>query len=198
MTIFEEKKLLRTQMRHLLKEKYSAPQAKNTESLKACKKIQNLSAFIDSQIVFFYIPYGFELDVLPLLEQTIKIKTVCVPRVINGTANMDFYYLDKAKNLNEQLESGSFGILEPKTNLTKVELNDSLEEKKIFMIVPALAFTKNGLRLGKGMGFYDRYLPQLKETKAKLFTAGLGYKEQLVEKIPAEHTDFILDAVITS
>lgn len=65
------------------------------------------------------------------------------------------------------------------------------------MIVPALAFTKNGLRLGKGMGFYDRYLPRLKETGAKLFTAGLGYKEQVIETIPAEQTDFVLDTVIT-
>lgn len=198
MTIFEEKKLLRTQMRHLLKEKYCDQKTKNTESLKACKKIQNLSDFIDSQIIFFYIPYGFELNVFPLLEQTIKTKTVCVPRVINGTSNMDFYYLDKTKNLNEQLESGSFGILEPKTSLQKVELNDSLKSKKVFMIVPALAFTKNGLRLGKGMGFYDRYLPCLKKTGAKLFTAGIGYKEQLLEKIPSEQTDFILDTVITS
>ncbi len=197
MTIFEEKKLLRTKMRRLLKEKYSDLKTKNTESLKACKKIQTCPAFIDSQIVFFYIPYGFELDVLPLLEQTIKTKTLCVPRVINGTANMDFYYLDKTKELNEQLESGSFGILEPKQNLTKVELNNSLKEKKIFMIVPALAFTQKGLRLGKGMGFYDRYLPLLKETGASLFTAGVGYKEQIIEKIPAEQTDFVLDTVIT-
>lgn len=197
MTIFEEKKLLRTKMRRLLKEKYSDQQAKKTESLKACKKIQTSQTFIDSQIVFFYIPYGFELDVLPLLEQTIKTKTLCVPRVLKGTSNMDFYYLDKTKNLSEQLESGSFGILEPKSSLTKVELNNSLKEKKIFMIVPALAFTKNGLRLGKGMGFYDRYLPRLKETEAKLFTAGLGYKEQVIETIPAEQTDFVLDTVIT-
>ncbi len=197
MTIFEEKKLLRTKMRHFLKEKYSDQTTKMQESLRACKKIQMCPAFISSQIVFFYIPYGFELDVFPLLEQTIKTKTVCVPRVIIGTSNMDFYYLDKAKELNEQLESGSFGIFEPKTTLPRVELNDSLKDKKLFMVVPALAFTKDGQRLGKGMGFYDRYLPRLKATGAQLFSAGLGYKEQLIKELPAEPTDFVLDAVIT-
>ncbi len=110
---------------------------------------------------------------------------------------MDFYYLDKTKELNEQLESGSFGIFEPKPTLPRVDLNDSLKDKKLFMIVPALAFTKDGQRLGKGMGFYDRYLPRLKATGAQLFTAGLGYKEQLIKELPAEPTDFVLDAVIT-
>ena len=197
MTIFEEKKLLRAKIKSVLRQKYSDETARQKASLEVCKKIERDSFYRSTEMIFFYIPCGVELDVLPLLKSALKSnRRVCVPRVINGTSLMEFYFLEKSLSLEEQLETGAFGISEPKETLQKVELNDSLKGKKIFMIVPGLAFTEDGKRLGKGKGFYDRYIPRLKATGCELCTAGTGYEEQLLKHIPEEETDFTLDKVM--
>ena len=65
------------------------------------------------------------------------------------------------------------------------------------MVVPGLAFSKDGARLGKGKGFYDFYIPRLLKSGCSLFTAGFAYCEQIVENIPVEKTDFFLDRIFT-
>ena len=110
---------------------------------------------------------------------------------------MDFYYLTGEHPLSDQLEKGSFGIYEPKLTLQKLETDFTLKEKKIFMVVPGLAFTENGGRLGKGKGFYDFYIPRLIKTGCQLFTAGFCYREQVVKQLPVEETDFVLHSLFT-
>ena len=61
-----------------------------------------------------------------------------------------------------------------------------------FMLVPGLAFDKNGNRLGYGGGFYDKYLASHEE----IITAALGYDFQIVEKVPSEPHDKKMDYLI--
>ena len=62
------------------------------------------------------------------------------------------------------------------------------------VIVPGLAFTVAGDRLGQGGGWYDRFLPR---TRPGCTTIGVGFEPQLVESIPTEPHDVRLDVVIT-
>lgn len=196
--VYEEKKLLRSKMRKLLKEKYSDLKNIQAAGNSAAQKIILSGEFKNSDLIFSYIPYGFEIDPSFLVEIAWKNgKTVCVPRVVPDSNLMDFYFLDSKLSLQNQLESGAFGILEPKLTLKKVFTDSSLRDKKIFMVVPGLAFSKDGARLGKGKGFYDLYLPRLLKTGCSLFTAGFAYCEQIVENIPVEKTDFFLDRIFT-
>lgn len=196
--VYEEKKLLRSKMRKLLKERYSDLKNIQAAGNSAAQKIILSEEFINSDLIFSYIPYGFEIDPGFLVEIAWKNgKTVCVPRVVPDSNLMDFYFLDSKLSLQNQLESGAFGILEPKLTLKKVFTDSSLRDKKIFMVVPGLAFSKDGARLGKGKGFYDLYLPRLLKTGCSLFTAGFAYCEQIVENIPVEKTDFFLDRIFT-
>ena len=71
---------------------------------------------------------------------------------------------------------GAFGILEPAG-----EEKDRITTPG-FMLVPGLAFDKNGNRLGYGGGFYDKYLASHEE----IITAALGYDFQIVEKVPSQ------------
>ena len=57
------------------------------------------------------------------------------------------------------------------------------------VIVPGLAFTRDGRRLGQGGGFYDRFLAQL---PADCTTIGVGFAEQLLDDLPVEPHDRIL------
>lgn len=80
-------------------------------------------------------------------------------------------------------------------------INKQDPAEKILVIVPGLAFSKRGDRLGHGMAFYDIYLSRLKKYAAwngiKLFLLGVCADQQLVEEIPSESTDIKMDAVLT-
>lgn len=66
------------------------------------------------------------------------------------------------------------------------------------IILPGMAFTKNGKRLGHGMGYYDRYLQMvmLRQNK-KPFTVAVAFNEQVHQDIPTNEQDYILDIVLT-
>jgi 5-formyltetrahydrofolate cyclo-ligase len=62
------------------------------------------------------------------------------------------------------------------------------------VIVPGVAFTARGDRLGQGGGWYDRFLAA---TRAECTTIGVGFDLQLVERLPVERHDVVLDHVVT-
>ncbi len=62
------------------------------------------------------------------------------------------------------------------------------------VVVPGLAFTASGERLGQGGGWYDRFLPRV---RPGCVTIGVGFEPQLVEAVPVEPHDVRLDVVIT-
>lgn len=85
------------------------------------------------------------------------------------------------------------------------------------VLLPGVAFTKNGGRLGHGMGYYDKYLQGLfeacpnrvapsewrsnldkKSKEKKTALVGLAFKQQIVDDVPIEATDILLDTVVTS
>ncbi len=62
------------------------------------------------------------------------------------------------------------------------------------VVVPGLAFTRDGRRLGQGGGHYDRFLPRLRPS---CVTVGVGFAEQLVDDLPTEPHDVRLDMIVT-
>lgn len=65
------------------------------------------------------------------------------------------------------------------------------------ILIPGLAFTKNGKRLGRGKGYYDRFLAKcFRKFKTRPFTLGLAFREQIVSDIPTTDTDVIIDQVL--
>lgn len=66
------------------------------------------------------------------------------------------------------------------------------------MLVPGLAFTREGHRLGRGKGYYDAYLEKCRRTDSKtLVTIGLAFNEQLVDYIPTHDHDISVQHVIS-
>ena len=62
-----------------------------------------------------------------------------------------------------------------------------------FIVVPGVAFDRNGNRLGRGKGYYDRLLPRIPSA----YKAGICFPFQLVEEVPAEPFDIRMDEIIT-
>jgi len=85
------------------------------------------------------------------------------------------------------LVAGAFGIPEP--------TGDPVDPQEIdVVLVPGLAFTRDGRRLGQGGGFYDRFLPLVRED---CVTVGVCFAEQIVDDLITEPHDRIVDLVIT-
>ena len=184
-----------------------------------CEKITALNEYKNAELVFAYIPDRLEADCTPvILDALEKGKKVVVPKVDfaalkEGRSEMDFYFLEN-RPLEEQLETGTYGIREPKAGLEKfgdfkgqrplgervatneVGAKGESSPSPLFMLVPGVAFTKDGKRLGHGKGFYDIYIEEMKNAGMKPFLCGVCLPCQIVEDLPTDEHDVPMDKVI--
>ncbi len=152
---------------------------KNSAAEEVFEQLEKTAAFLLADKILMYHSLPDELQTIAFLKKWGSRKKFFLPRV-NGV-NLDILPYDQSR-----LELGSFQIEEP----TGDDLTDPAEIELI--IVPAVAFDRNGNRLGRGKGFYDRLLQTTRATKI-----GVGYDFQLFEEIPAEPHDVPMDMVIT-
>lgn len=134
----------------------------------------------EASVVALFISLDDEPSTALAIEQLSLRKRVVVPR-IEGE-EMEFY------DLSEGLQKGAFGIMEPRA--TAAVSPDEID----VMVVPGVAFTRSGYRLGRGKGFYDKYLSR---KGFRAYTIGVCYPCQLVKNIPTEKHDKMLDSVVT-
>ena len=138
--------------------------------------------FRKTDAILAYIDTQNELPTGEILAAAFREgKTIAVPRVAGET--MDFYVISST----EDLEPGSFGILEPKASCPPYAGGPAL------MLVPGVAYDYGGHRIGYGGGFYDRYLAEHPEHE----TLGLAYGFQVYPLLPAEETDQSVGDVLT-
>ena len=142
-------------------------------------RLEKTAAFMMADTILMYHSLPDELQTVSFLRKWNGKKRFFLPRV-NGV-NLDLLPYDESR-----LELGSFHIEEP-TGSDVADVDD-IE----LMIIPAVAFDRNGNRLGRGKGFYDRLLATSRATKI-----GVGYDFQLLDSIPAEPHDVAMDMVIT-
>jgi 5-formyltetrahydrofolate cyclo-ligase len=134
--------------------------------------------------IALYHPLPDEPDLLRLMDR-LPGRTWYFPRISENT--MTFHAVS---SLNEDLTPGVFGILEPKPSLPATDPKDIQA-----FFCPGLAFEKStGLRLGRGKGYYDRYLAQ---SHAEARRIGVTFPERLVEDTFSEPHDIRMDLVIS-
>ncbi len=163
------------------------PQTRQTETVAVLDRCRSVLSVNSAEIVLVYI--GALPGELPtrelvgcLLERGI---TVVCPRV-DRKANVLRLHL--VQDLDQDLVPGTFKIPEPSASLP--ELDPQAIDRAI---VPGLAFDDQGNRLGRGGGYYDRLLPQLRPEVPRW---ALAMRPQWVPQIPAEPHDQQLDSVV--
>lgn len=137
----------------------------------------------DASTVLLYYSMPDEVDTHELVDMlNERGKTVLLPRV-RDEKGMDLIVYTGKDNMKE---AGSFHILEPQgepfTDFGKIEV----------AIIPGVAFTRNGKRLGRGRGYYDRLLPLL----TKAYKIGICFPFQILDDVPVDSYDFPMDEVI--
>lgn len=130
-----------------------------------------------------YMPIRTEINPLPAMEEAAAHGPVGVP-VITGEGQP---LLFSQWEPGYAMKDGPFGA--------QIPAEDRFFEPEI-VIVPLVAFDRNGGRLGYGGGFYDRTLEQLRARRATL-AIGFAYAAQEAEDLPLEPTDQPLDMIVT-
>ncbi len=135
--------------------------------------------------VFCYVGSGWEVAtgdiILALLEKGV---TVCVPKC-RDKGEMDAVEI---KSLVD-LKVGKFGLFEPSDDAPVIS-----PDRIDLCVVPATAFDRYGYRLGRGGGYYDRFLCRLPKTSV---TAGLIFQKFLISSVPTDEHDRRVDYIIT-
>lgn len=152
-----------------------------TLSSQIFSKIATLKEVEEASVIALFVSLPDEPQTADFIEQLLlQNRRVVVPR-IEGEV-MNFY------DISEGVIIGAFGIMEPiaTTPIAPSEID--------VMVVPGVAFTQLGSRLGRGKGFYDKYLSH---NGFRAYTVGVCYPCQLVEELPTEEHDKLLDLVVS-
>ena len=130
-----------------------------------------------------YMPIRTEIDPLAAMAEAAAYGPVGVPVIQDQGQPLEFSHWSP----DAPLRAGPFGAQVP-------EIDDYFDPE--ILIVPLVAFTLDGGRLGYGGGFYDRTLERLRKRRATL-AIGFAYAAQAAETLPLEPTDQPLDLIVT-
>ncbi len=176
-----EKKILRKELKQ--KRKNLPESYRHQADIQISEYIKNLELYRQVQRIFCYVSMAEEVDTKALLENMLAAgKMVAVP-LCREKGVMEARQITSM----DQLKPGAYGILEPQEDTRKLE-PEALE----LCVIPCVSCSPDGIRLGYGGGYYDRFLPK---TKAKRVI--LCQEQMLCEDIPAESHDCPMDMVVT-
>lgn len=141
-------------------------------------------------VAMLYLPLPGEVDVEPVARRWLGAGwTVCFPRVDWGSGAMEAAAVSGVGGLASELEVSEHGVRVPGAGCRGVAI-----ERVGLVLAPGLAFDTRGGRLGRGGGFYDRFLSRL-TIGARVI--GAAFAAQVVERVPIEAHDRVMDAVVT-
>lgn len=154
----------------------------NSLSRMISDRLYDMSRRYKDRSVCAYVSVQNEADISFAIKKLLSDKrTVAMPRVFGDY--MDFYII----NSYEDLERGSFGILEPKRTCKKVIPSNAL------VFVPGVAFSRDKRRIGYGKGYYDCFFKDKRDN----ILIGIGYSFQTNLEFRSEPQDIAMDFVVS-
>lgn len=143
-----------------------------------CEKLFKTSYFSDAKVVFVYLSFQKEVETQRIIETALKMgKKIAIPRISNG--EMLSIDIETVTNFSYNI----YGIKEP--------IDGDIVVPDL-IVMPMLAFDSNRTRLGRGKGYYDRYMQKV-NTKS----VALAFSCQKVERLCTDEWDFSPDMIIT-
>ena len=180
---------LKTAIRKQAHENRRAQTEKDAISEKIVSRFMDLAEYHSANTVMFYVDVRDEVRTRQALPAALASgKRIVVPYCVDG--ELELFLLENM----EELELGMYRILEPKNELRTIEAKRLQPVDLDLVMVPGVAFDRNGGRTGHGKGYYDKLL-QHARLDAPLIA--LAFECQMFEKIPAESHDIYMDKVVT-
>jgi 5-formyltetrahydrofolate cyclo-ligase len=159
--------------------------SRQAKSARIFRKIARLACFRSARHVACYYGIAPEVETRSFLEKLIRIKKVYLPQIGPQKKTM---VLRRIRSLEEDLQRGAYDIMEPHATCP-IRAADRID----LIIVPGVAFDREGGRLGRGAGYYDK----LFHRAGKAMKIGVCFREQLVRKVPMRAHDIRMDRVTT-
>ena len=183
--IDQTKREIRTRMRAALAAMTDAE--RETASAAACTRLAVLEPFDHAAIVMIYLPLVREVDVTSAVLRCFRQgQTVCVPRVDWQRKEMEPVEITSLDD--RVMDTDEHGVRRPKSGQV---IQPGLLD---LVVVPGLAYDAQGHRLGRGQGYYDRFLAKLRRSAT---TIGLAFDQQIVDQVPSKPHDRAVDIVVT-
>ncbi|MDZ4203052.1 MAG: 5-formyltetrahydrofolate cyclo-ligase [Gallionella sp.] len=153
------------------------------------ERILRLPEYRQARTVLGYMNFGAEFASECWVARVLaEGKRLLLPRVNRHANHLDLYWVSDTKT---QLEPGVWGIREPIA--ARCERLEKLNEVE-FALLPGLAFTRDGARLGYGGGFYDKLLARMTHCPPLVAAA---FELQIVDQLPQEATDIKVERIVT-
>lgn len=161
---------------------------RHQRSLAACQQLASTREFKSAQMIMLFLSMPTEIETSTLaLKAWAEGKSIAVPRVDWESRRMEPVEI---KSLDVSMRrAGPGGNIREPINGTVVPL-DLID----MIVIPGLAFDRRGFRVGRGRGFYDRFLAQQDFGGSR---CALCFHEQIVPHVPAEEHDVPMDLVVT-
>lgn len=181
--VTDAKKSLRQQMQLVLA---GIPERQRRDDSKGAVVLLNQQeSWRAAGSVLFYAPLGNELDIWPAVSLALAAdKMVSLPRFDESTQR---YVICRVEDPRADLQAGRYGVREPHPRCEVVALN-----RLDFALVPGVAFDLHGRRLGRGRGYFDRLLAEMRGK-----TCGVAYDEQIVSAVPVQPHDSDVNCILT-
>jgi 5-formyltetrahydrofolate cyclo-ligase len=147
--------------------------------------LTGISELHRARTILAFLSFGGEIPTMPLIEALASSgpdRTLLVPYLETGEMHATPYLP------GDPLSPSSYGPSEPArrkpVDPTEIDV----------VVVPGLAFDREGRRMGRGGGYYDSFLPRMRRDAVRI---GLGYREQLLARVPEGPVDRRVDMVVT-
>ena len=199
MSLIDEKAEARKRSKALLK----AMSSEESERLsrRAADNLRALPEYKGASIVLAFLSMGEEIRTESLIESAISEgKTVAVPRMERSPRGEPIIVFVPLPKDYRAWPRDRFGIPVPPAESSPLS-EEELCSGSTIVVTPGLAFDRGGGRLGRGKGYYDRFLSGARACAARrgssLFACGFCYAAQLVDEVPSGRDDAAVDLVVT-
>jgi 5-formyltetrahydrofolate cyclo-ligase len=162
---------------------------KDALSQRICSAFVALPEYTAARTVMYYVDVRSEVRTRHYLPTALSHgKRIIVPYCVDN--ELELFHLQAM----EELAVGMYKILEPKPDLRGLPERKVKAEDLDLIMVPGVAFDRNGGRMGHGFGYYDRLLQHARPDAPLV---ALAFECQLFPEIPAEAHDIFMDKIIT-
>lgn len=179
---------MKKEIRQAIRQKMAslAPERLRERSAAACRLFLEQPEYRAARVLMIYLSTPTEADTTPIaLRAWADAKRVFAPLVAWEQRRM---MPMEIRSLTTDVREGMLGIREPYAGMPV-----PIDEIDL-VIVPGLAFDLHGNRLGRGRGFYDRFLAH---RDYRALSCGLALEDQVLEQLPVEETDQRIHLLVT-
>ncbi len=162
---------------------------KDALSRQIVARFLELPEYAAAKTVMFYVDVRTEVRTRHDLQTALDSgKKIVVPWCLDG--ELELFHLERL----DELETGMYKILEPRSELREVESKSVDVDELDLVMVPGVAFDRRGARMGHGKGYYDKLLQHARPDAPLV---ALAFECQLFPEIPTEDHDIFMDRILT-